>query len=861
MTNRTSMNLRCWIFVAVACLGVANLALAQSVTKHFDLKGPDLAAALESFGQQSDKEILFSREQTRNIKAPVIFGDYTPEVALQKLLVGTGLTARQVNADTFVVEAEQQHSTRATRIAAADTVAAAQAEAAPTPSTGGISSPSDTAGTIDEIVVTAQRRKERQVDVPISITALNAEQLTTANVQDLGDISKLTPSLRFDNPPFYQPSIRGIGTAVTQAGGGSNVGIYLDGFYSPNPMAADFQLLGVTDIQVLKGPQGTLFGHNTTGGAILVTTADPSRDESADAKVSYGRYDTQQYQGYVTFPIGDRAAMDFEALDRRGNGFVTNIIGNSDTVAGYDAWTVRTGLKVALTDDISVLVRLTHAQDNDPFPNLTNSDTDTTIDPTTGKPWGVTTFTPPGLYTTNPNQVADALPRFMRSHSNIAQVRVNADLGFADLTSYSQWREESVDQSTNLDQIGVTILELGVPVVDTTYSQEFLVTSKPGPALQWTAGAFFFSNRDQWTIDLDNFIETTGRIFLSSSEVTTKNYAVYLDSTYELTPKLFITAGARVAHDVVDNVEFNTGRFVPGIDSNRVTPRAVVRYKTTDNSSVYASYSMGYKAAIIDSGGTCIEPPNYQCVPVKPETVNAFEVGYKYSQNQLSLESAAFYYDYKDLQVSEFLDSATAAIVNAARSRIFGLEGHARYGLGDHILLDAGASWTHARYVTFGTVVNGAVVGAPIYASCPQNGASLPAKYTGDCSPGSYDYVNTDTILHDAPMQHTPAFTGTFGPRYTTGMMGSGEYSLSGNYYYTSKFYFSPSGTQFLQPGYGTLELRAQWVHPSQKFSFAVYGDNVTNQRYRTNVQYNGYGIGAAWNYPVTWGVEITGKL
>ena len=95
----------------------------------------------------------------------------------------------------------------------------------------------------------------------------------------LSDIPQLTPSLRFDKQTgFYQPSIRGIGTGVTTSGGGSNVGIYIDGFYSPNPLAADFQLLNVTGIQVLKGPQGTLFGHNTTGGAILVTTADPSTE-------------------------------------------------------------------------------------------------------------------------------------------------------------------------------------------------------------------------------------------------------------------------------------------------------------------------------------------------------------------------------------------------------------------------------------------------------------------------------------------------------------------------------------------------------------------------------------------------------
>src|ERR1700761_7139296 len=177
-----------------------------------------------------------------------------------------------------------------TPVASAQTTHLASAESAD-------SDDASTPGDVAEVVVTAQRRAEHQVDVPISITALGTQQLTTANVQDLGDIARLTPSLRFDNQAgFFQPSIRGIGTSVTTSGGGSNVGIYIDGFYSPNPLAADFKLTNVTSIQVLKGPQGTLFGRNTPGGAILITTADPSEKPSFQAKASYGRFNSQKYQ-------------------------------------------------------------------------------------------------------------------------------------------------------------------------------------------------------------------------------------------------------------------------------------------------------------------------------------------------------------------------------------------------------------------------------------------------------------------------------------------------------------------------------------------------------------------------------------
>jgi iron complex outermembrane recepter protein len=722
---------------------------------------------------------------------------------------------------------------------------------------------------LEEIVVTAQRRAEKMVDVPISITALNAQQLTTANVQNLGDIAQLTPSLRFDNQAgFFQPTIRGIGTAVTTSGGGSNVGIYVNGFYSPNPLAADFQLMNVESVQVLKGPQSTLFGHNTTGGAILVTTADPSVDPHAEAKVSYGSFNSQRYQGYATTGLGgDVAAMDVEGIFSKGNGFLTNIVNGDDHVGAYDDWTVRTGLKINVSDKVSVLARYTLSRENDPTAILTNSNTDTTVNPTTGLPWGVQTQAVPGLYTTSPNHVADNLPTFITSSTDIAQLTVKADLNFATLTSYSQWQRENVNQSEDLDQTALPIFQLGLPINNSTISQEFLLSSQSSTPLQWTAGAFFFSNKDEWITYIDNFANTpVGRIRLGGSGTTTQNAAAYFDATYELMPKFFLTVGARYSHDLVKDAYWNTAytnaqNDVPSIDGNKVTPRVVLRYKTTDDSSVYASYTKGYKAGIIDVGGSCQDGPAFKCNPVNPEDVNSFEVGYKFDNHRFSNEAAAFYYDYKNLQVSEFLGAAQAYIVNAASSTIYGLEDELNFEVNDHVKFNAGGSWTHARYQTFGTTVGGTVVGAPIYASCPANPSTLPPNYAAACYPGAYDYVNTDTILHGVHMQHVPDFTATVGPRVTTGETPTGEYAVSANYYYTSKFYFSPSGTQFLQPAYNTLALRAEWKDPSRRYTVALYGENVTNERYRTQVQYNGFGIGASWSQPATVGVELGAKF
>lgn len=205
--------------------------------------------------------------------------------------------------------------------------------------------------TLEEVVVTAQRRSELSRDVPISITSLSADVLERSGVEQLGDIARLTPALRFDAAgSFFQLTIRGLGTAVTTSGGGPNVGIYVDGFFSANPEVSDFQLMQVQNIQVLKGPQGTLFGRNTTGGAILVTTADPGTEPAGEIKASYGSFDAAKLQAYGTFGLSEKIAMDVEGLYSRGDGFTENVITQDEQVGQYESGSVRTGVKFELSD-------------------------------------------------------------------------------------------------------------------------------------------------------------------------------------------------------------------------------------------------------------------------------------------------------------------------------------------------------------------------------------------------------------------------------------------------------------------------------------------------------------------------------
>jgi iron complex outermembrane receptor protein len=737
------------------------------------------------------------------------------------------------------------------------------------------------AATGDEIVVTAQRRTEASRDVPITVTTLGADQLAVANVNQLSDTVKLTPGLRFDNQgASSQPTIRGVGTAITTSGGGPNVGIYVDGFFQSNSYVNDFQLMKVQNIQVLKGPQGTLFGRNTTGGAILVTTADPSTDTAAEAKVSYGRFNSVTAQGYATFGLTDKVALDVEGLYRRGDGFQTNVLDGNDHIGRYENWSFRTGLKAELSDAVSVLLRYTHSETDDPTPQLVNAYVDKSgqagffskVSPAGQAIYGTSSskglpliyrFAPAGTFATKPNEVAMTDTVGFKTNSDVIQARVNADLGGFDLTSYTQYRHDLTPNKGDLDATALGLFYIYIGPEDKTFSQEFVLNSHAGSRLQWTAGLNYFQVRDTW--DVDASFSSSPFLDFGGSSTFTKSVAAFADATYELNDKLFLTVGGRFSHDIVTDAYFKTNFtttqyegptgapistagllpetkiFVKTLKNDSFTPRAVLRYKPSDQSSVYASFTRGYKAGILNVGGL-------SAVPVKPEKINAYEVGYKYGDRALSVDLAGYYYDYKNLQVSSYQNGA-AQIRNAASSEIYGLEAQARYKLSQAFTLTGGVAWTHARYKSFKN--------APYYSYCDPTAPVTSAMACGAIGPGSLTQTTTDASgLH---MQRAPDFTANAGASYGLDL-GGGRLTLSGNLYYSSSFYFDPS-EQFKQKPYEVLALRAQWVDPSERYTVAVFGDNVTGKRYRSQVLFNTLGIGSVWAQPTTYGVSLGAKF
>jgi iron complex outermembrane receptor protein len=698
---------------------------------------------------------------------------------------------------------------------------------------------------LTEIVVTAQRRAENVEDVPITITNLTAQQLADVNATSLADISQLTPALRFDNQgPFTQASIRGVGTHLTGSGVGSNVGTYIDGFYIVNPLATDFQLLDVSNVEVLKGPQGTLFGRNTEGGAILVTTSKPSYDTHAVIEGSYGRYNASQVNFYGTTGITDHIAVDIAAVYAEGDGYTTDISTGNHDVGEYKNGTVRVGLLFDVTKDVSVLFRYTHADQDDPSTGLMNAATYEGVPQTPAFTFGL------GGFTSQPNKVEYAYLPHNKSTSDAYQLTASWDLHFATLTSYSQYRNEFSNAGNDLSYSADLDFHALFLTPDTLVTQEFLLSSEGESRLKWTGGFFYF-DQNQSLNSLFGIGDVTPTTYAGGSSTKILSYAAFGDAEYEVIDNLFLTAGVRYSDDEtthIINTEAIAGlpvsQLLPNLSSSTVTPRAVIRYQLSKGSNVYFSFSQGFKAQVPDLGD--LTP-----VTVKPEKLTAYEVGYKYAGPALKLDLSTYYYDWKDIQVTNLISNAIThtnrqVTRNAAAATIYGFDGQSFYDVTEHAGIDVAAAYTHARYDTFDN--------SPTYTNC----FTVSQPLCPTTSFAAFGDVVSSINAKGLTLPSAPDITASVGAYYHTGLAG-GKLALSADYYYSSRVYFDTSD-QYSQGAYNTLALRAQWTDPSDRYTFAIYGDNLTNDHYRTQIL-EAVGVGQTWSAPLTFGGSIRIKL
>lgn len=678
------------------------------------------------------------------------------------------------------------------------------------------------------IIVTAQRRSERLVDVPISITALSGSALEQAGVRSTEDLTAVVPGLNFaTNGAFAQPTIRGIGTTVTAAGNDANVAIYVDDVYQPNQVGNFADLVDLEQVEVLKGPQGTLFGRNATGGAIRVTTKRPSFTPELRMTASYGSFEDVRLTAFATSPLTDRLAVSLSFLYADNEGYVRNV-GTGNRVADSNALSLRGKILFEASDRVEFM--------------LTGSRNERTSNPafTLGVLNGNSTAInlPGSIRANGPREVSLSFDPTIEVVNDQVSFHARADLGFAELTSVTSYARTVTDLVTDIDRTNLPLVSASVPGEQKTWSQEINLVSQGDGNLKWFVGAFYYDD------DATNSVIINGGTTFNTIRQKTQAIAPFGEVNLTL-GDLTLIAGARYNIEKKDySISRGPASEVREITFNTFTPRLGLRYAATPYSSVYATFSKGFKAGgfdgILAGGALAVNP-------VFPENVDAFEAGYKFSKGRTSLSVAGFYYDYSNIQFQAFNPSAggLTQVFNAAEAEIYGAEVEAAVEVAEGFAVRGSVAYTKSQYSDF--------PGATLF--CPRGApglgnAVIPIGANNPCTGA----VNT-TGASGNDLIRTPEFTASISPSYRHVFGDGSSIDASTTAFYSGRFFWDP-GNRVEQPAYVLINAELGYTFPGQNFKVILWGRNLADELYSLYVTEAASGDSIAYARPRTVGVR-----
>jgi iron complex outermembrane recepter protein len=557
--------------------------------------------------------------------------------------------------------------------------------------------PADTS--IDEIVVTAQKRKESVQDVPASITALTAAMIEQKGIRDVSDLQFEIPTLMFGSQAgLTQIFLRGVGlnTGTGEIQGG--VAVNVDGIYQPHPGTGDEGQLDLERVEVLKGPQGTLYGRNATGGAVNFITAAPSSTFEANATLGYANYDTLHASGKLSGPVADnvRASIAADYYDQH-DGFVRNVNGGPDLDYGRKE-AVRLKVSIDLTSSATLDLALYDFDQAGPFIY------DVAAYPAIPALVAVEPRLENAVYTFKPWETTDKYPSQLERNNHSLAATLTWDLGGTVLTSRSSYQvvdehyiidadgeSSGYDQFLRNDYMHNLVEELNVSshvgIVDVLGGVFFMHENLDLFAgIQFPEGAYFGV--------------PPGYLLPFGYDLSETTYAGYFDSTVHVTDRLRLIAGARYTVDdrtSFQNLFDEACVATTKVDGEKVTGRGVIQYDVAPAQNVYGSVSTGYR-----NGGVALSV----CQDVyKPETITAYEVGYKGRfPHGITFNAAAFYYDYRNLQLNEVRTNEgqlVVTLINVPTAYIRGLEFESEAQPGNHWRFDVSGSYLNATYGTF----------------------------------------------------------------------------------------------------------------------------------------------------------------
>lgn len=683
----------------------------------------------------------------------------------------------------------------------------------------------------DVIVVTARRREERLQDVPGSVTALSSGQLEQFDAVEIGDIQASAPNLVLhegdaQNTVAY---IRGVGQLDSLAFADPGVGIYLDDVYLGRAQGSFLDVFDVERIEVLRGPQGTLYGRNTIGGAIKFVSRQPTEELEAYASATYGNFDRVDLKAGLSGPVaGDKLLGKASIAYLRRDGYSDNAFdgqddGDKDTLA----W--RASLLAKPTDRFEFTLTTDGSIDK--------PDTSRTPARETAV-FGVFPAT-----SDDPFQV-DADFNGL-SDLNVWGVSGRAVLDVSDaatLTSITAYREMSYDANLDLDATPDPIFGVFVFQDQKQFSQELQLSVEAG-SLAVVSGLYFFHEED--VTESGIFGPDIAFVSNSLNDQTTRSFAAYTDASFDASDRLSISLGLRLTYEEKDFARIQeffdaATPLVPVLgegfratdvdvteDFFNVSPRASLSYDFSDDVTGYASVSRGFKSGGFDGRSNS----DFEAVPFEAETLWAYEAGVKGAlyDNRLTGSVAFFYNDYSDLQVSSFtaddMGGFAAIFTNAASARIYGVEMEATARPVDGLRFDAAVGYLNAEYNEF--------IGA--------------------------DGADVSDMLSPA---NSPRWTARLGAEARRPVGQGTEFVIAGAASYRGDVFPTVSSSPVLfQESYVLFDASAGFEFADGRYALRAVGKNLSDERYRQQgfdlSDSLGYQLGY-YGAPRTWSITAS---
>lgn len=569
---------------------------------------------------------------------------------------------------------------------------------------------------LDEITVTAERREGTLQSTPIAISAVTGESLERSSIYDTESLSYSVPGLNVQRDVVGKAVIRGVGTENFTVGGDPGVAVYNDGAYMARTSTAIFDFFDVERIEVLRGPQGTLYGRNAVGGVINVLSNAPTEEFEARGNFTYGNYDAIRLEGAVSGPLTEGVRARIAGLYSKRDGFTQNIFPGLesrglDELDTKDLWALRGRLDIDLASNVTLeLIGDIYRDDSNPPAFWYTDATLPWQSPTSVYPRDLRTVSH-GYETTTPGVTDLTVGQANRQDQTGGTARLTWEGDGFTVTSTSSYRDIKFDWINDGDGLSDFLVVYFQKDRSNQFTQDLQIASNGDGPFEWIVGGFYLTEDSDgiYSIPLGPAFGNATIVYDGTNK--TDAFGVFAEGKYAF-GDFTLTAGLRYSDEQKDaTLDFAfASAAAPGplansvlvsydqqADFNALTPRFVLDYQATDDTMLYASVTRGFK-----SGGFSLldNPLN----SFSEEFIWSYEIGTKSRlfDNRLELNTSAFYYDYTDQQLSQVTSLATQT-TNAGSSTVWGIEAEFKALLTDNFQLDGNIAYLDTKFDEFCT--------------------------------------------------------------------------------------------------------------------------------------------------------------